>query len=313
MLLLRSLHLPFLSNFLNLIYIPKGPVLDWTDPGLRQQVLQDLRELGHHYRALQIKIDPDVRMGTGQPPDQEAWRDRAGDEIIADLQRLGWKYSSEQIQFKNTVQIDLSLDQDQLLAAMKPKTRYNLRLASRKGVKVRDGGVDDIPALFKLFLETSVRDDFVIREEAYYRKLWSNFMDSGMAEALIAEVEGRAVAGLILFKYAGKAWFLFGMSGSQDREKMPNYLLQWEAILRLKQSGYLVYDLWGAPDDFVESDPLWGVYRFKVGLGGTTVRHMGAWDLPLSKIMYALYSGFLPVFLDWMRRRGKSRLRRMLE
>jgi lipid II:glycine glycyltransferase (peptidoglycan interpeptide bridge formation enzyme) len=102
------------------------------------------------------------------------------------------------------------------------------------------------------------------------------------------------------------------MSGTEDLEKMHKYLLQWEAILSLKASGCKIYDLWGAPDEFIETDPLWGVYRFKEGLGGVTVRHIGAWDLPLRNSTYYLYSKILPASLDWMRRRGKSRARRQL-
>jgi lipid II:glycine glycyltransferase (peptidoglycan interpeptide bridge formation enzyme) len=206
-----------------------------------------------------IKIDPDVRLGTGQSAEQDTLGDKTGYAVVGDLERLGWQYSHEQVQFKNTVQIDLSLDQDQLRARMKPKTRYNIRLAGRKGVKIRKGDVQDIPVLYQLYLETSVRDDFVIREKAYYQEVWSKFLASDLADTFLAEVDGKAVAGLILFRFAGKAWFLFGMSGSEDREKMPNYLLQWEAILSLKASGCKIYDLWGAPDEFIETDPLWCV------------------------------------------------------
>ena len=82
--------------------------------------------------------------------------------------------------------------------------------------------------------------------------------------------------------------------------------------MRLKNTGCQVYDLWGAPDEFTDTDPLWGVYRFKEGLGGTVVRHIGAWDLPLRKSLYRLYTQFLPPMLDWMRWRGKVRSQRML-
>ena len=95
------------------------------------------------------------------------------------------------------------------------------------------------------------------------------------------------------------------MSSLAHRDKMPNYLLQWEAIRRSKAANCYVYDLWGAPDEFIESDPLWGVYRFKEGLGGTVHRHIGAWDLPMNRILYKLYSKTLPGLLDIMRTHGK--------
>jgi len=312
MLLSRSVTVPLLSRLLSFLYVPKGPLLDWSNSILRLQVLRDLEMIARNRRAVFIKIDPDLQLGTGESALQDSLGDNTGYEVVSDLENMGWRYSHEQIQFKNTVQIDLSLDQDQLLARMKPKTRYNLRLAGRKGVKIRKGDVHDIPLLYQLYLETSVRDNFVVRKQAYYQEVWSKFLASNLADVFVAEVEGKAIAGVILFRFAGKAWFLFGMSGSEDREKMPNYLLQWESILNLKANGCKIYDLWGAPDEFIETDPLWGVYRFKEGLGGVTVRHIGAWDLPLSNSKYYLYSRILPALLDWMRWRGKSRARRQL-
>jgi lipid II:glycine glycyltransferase (peptidoglycan interpeptide bridge formation enzyme) len=125
-------------------------------------------------------------------------------------------------------------------------------------------------------------------------------------------VSGEAVAALFVFYFVDKAWYLFGMSRDAHREKMPNHLLQWEAIRRAKAVGCRMYDLWGAPDEFVESDPLWGVYRFKEGLGGELVRHLGAWDLPLRPFYYRLYTQTLPRLLDLMRSRGRERTRQTL-
>ena len=131
-------------------------------------------------------------------------------------------------------------------------------------------------------------------------------LDQPVAEALIAEVDGEPVAAVIIFRFAGKAWYLYGMSRTAHRDKMPNYLLQWEAIKRAKAAGCTVYDLWGAPDEFVETDPLWGVFRFKEGLGGTVHRYLGAWDLPVNRMLYRLYTRTLPGLLDIMRKHGKA-------
>jgi len=93
---------------------------------------------------------------------------------------------------------------------------------------------------------------------------------------------------------------------------MPSHLLQWEAMLRAKAAGCTLYDLWGAPDEFLESDPLWGVYRFKEGLGGKVVRWIGAWDLPVRPFYYRLYTQVLPRLLDWMRWRGRTRTQHLI-
>jgi lipid II:glycine glycyltransferase (peptidoglycan interpeptide bridge formation enzyme) len=161
-----------------------------------------------------------------------------------------------------------------------------------------------------MYAETSVRDGFVIRSEDYYRQVWGDFHRAGMADLLIAEVDGEPVAGLILFSFGGRAWYLYGMSRDLHRDKMPNYLLQWEAMKQAKARGCRIYDLWGAPDDFNTQDSMWGVYRFKEGLGGQVIRTAGAWDYPARRILYPLYTRLLPAILSWMRRRGKERTRR---
>jgi lipid II:glycine glycyltransferase (peptidoglycan interpeptide bridge formation enzyme) len=274
-------------------------------------VLADLEELGRRKGAIFVKIDPDVVIGTGIPGEASARESEVGLSVLQDLLANGWRLSGEQVQFRNTVLIDLPPDLDQLLANMKQKTRYNIRLAERKGVTVRVGEASDLELLYKMYVETSVRDDFVIRNWEYYQTLWTKMMGAGLAEPLIAEVQGEPVAGVVIFRFAGRAWYMQGMSRPAHREKMPNYLLQWEAIRRAKTSGCTTYDLWGAPDEFSEGDPLWGVYRFKEGLGGKVVRHIGAWDLPIKPLAYKLYTQTLPRVLDIMRRRGKQRTRQL--
>ncbi|HEX9019228.1 MAG TPA: peptidoglycan bridge formation glycyltransferase FemA/FemB family protein, partial [Anaerolineaceae bacterium] len=219
------------------------------------------------------------------------------------------RFSQDQVQFRNTVWLDLSGEESDWLARMKQKARYNLRLAQRKGVQVRYGGLDDLAMLYHMYAETSLRDGFVIRGEAYYQAVWRAFMQRGMAVPLVAEVEGEPIAGIFLFYFGGRAWYLYGMSREKHRDKMPNYLLQWEAMRYARASGCTQYDLWGAPDVFDESDSMWGVFRFKEGLGGQVLRTAGAWDYPARPIAYLLYTRVLPRLLDIMRRRGRARTR----
>jgi lipid II:glycine glycyltransferase (peptidoglycan interpeptide bridge formation enzyme) len=225
-------------------------------------------------------MDPDVVLGTGIPSGEHDLHDPQGQAIVSELKRRGWGYSSDQIQFKNTVLIDLNATEEELLARMKQKTRYNIRLAEKKGVVVRVGTQKDFSLLYKMYAETSVRDGFVIRAEGYYQTVWTLFLASNdpSCEPLIAEVEGEPVAAIFVFYFSGRAYYVYGMSRSAHREKMPTYLLQWEAMKRAQAKGCQVYDLWGAPDVFDESDSMWGVYRFKEGLGGQVVRTLGAWD-----------------------------------
>jgi peptidoglycan pentaglycine glycine transferase (the first glycine) len=275
-----------IARSLNILYVPKGPAMNYSDAALVDRVLNDLIDIARRDRAIFIKIDPDLA--------------RSDRTILLDR---GWRESAEQIQFRNTMLIDLTPAEDQLLAAMKPKTRYNIRLAQKKGVSVSLGGLDDLDRLYAMYDETAQRDGFIIRPIDYYRDAWGSFIQSGLAQPFIAEVEHEAVAALILFRFADRVWYLYGMSRSQHREFMPNHLLQWEAMRWAKAHGCTLYDLWGAPDELSESDSMWGVYKFKEGLGGQFTQHVGAVDFVVSRFGYWLYSAVMPRVLDVMRKR----------
>jgi lipid II:glycine glycyltransferase (peptidoglycan interpeptide bridge formation enzyme) len=273
-------------------YVPKGPALDRGDLSLAKMVLAGLEQEARQSRAIFVKIDPDVR------EDREE-----GVAFTRLLQERGWRASREQIQYRNTLLSDLTPSEDALLAGMKSKTRYNVRLASRRGVTVRAGQLDDLSIFYEMYNETGRRDGFIVRPFDYYRHVWETFLRAGLAHLLLAEVEGEAVAGLILFRFALTAWYMYGASTSRHRKLMPNHLLQWEAMRWAKAQGCTTYDWWGAPDVLEESDPMWGVYRFKVGFGGEFVPHIGAWDFPVSRPLYWLYTVAMPRVLDLMRRR----------
>lgn len=271
-------------------YVPKGPLLARQDPDLLCRVLADLEAIARDEGALFLKIDPDIAADT-------PW----GAQATALLQRRGWRFSSEQVQFRSTLLLDLTPSPEEILARMKPKTRYNIRLAQRKGVTVREGTLDDLPLLYRMYQETSVRDRFVIRPEAYYRDAWGSFIEAGLARPLVAEVAGEPVAMVILFRFGERAWYMYGASRSLYRDHMPNHLLQWEAIRWAQGQGCTVYDLWGAPDTLDESDPMWGVYRFKAGFGARPVRWIGAYDFPIRRALYRLYMSLTPRILTLMR------------
>src|SRR4030042_5479537 len=320
LILQRQIRIGGFSHRTGVMYVPKGPLVDWNDASLDQRVLQDLRQFAQKHSAIFIKIDPDLEVGIGIPGMDGSLESPLGTSVSSALRNDGWHFSDEQVKFRHTVVIDLRHSEADLLANMRQKTRYNVNLAIRKGVTVRIGGPSDINMLFSMYAETSIRDGFVIRNETYYREVWKEFIhdhittsvDQPAAEVLIAEVDGDPVAGLILFRFAGKAWYLYGMSSSTHRDKMPNDLLQWEAIKQAKAANCTSYDLWGAPDKFVETDPLWGVYRFKEGLGGTVHRYLGAWDYPLNRMLFRLYSKTIPGLLDIMRNHGKASIKQVM-
>jgi lipid II:glycine glycyltransferase (peptidoglycan interpeptide bridge formation enzyme) len=187
---------------------------------------------------------------------------------------------------------------------MKQKTRYNIRLAARKGITVRPGSEGDLPAFYELMQVTAERDDFAIHSRAYYEaahRLFAHSSDgigAARGRLLLAEYEGRLLAGVMVMALGKTACYMYGASASELRELMPTYLLQWEAMLWARDQGCREYDLWGVPDEdeaalearFQERhDGLWGVYRFKRGFGGRLVRSIGAWDLVYAPVRYRVY------------------------
>ena len=295
----QILRRPIPNTPWSMLYVPRGPMVDYDDLFLVRQVLQDIECYGRERKALFIKIDPSVSLAF-EPEDETV--SPQGQAIKYLLCERGWRYALQQIQFKNTVLLDLTPSEDDLLASMKPKWRYNIRLAGRKGVVVEPGKPDDLNAFYDMYAITARRDGFLIRPRDYYLDVWQQTMQTDRAALLLAKVEGEPVAGLILFFFARSAWYMYGASTGRRHNYMPNHLLQWGAIQTARARGCVCYDMWGAPDVFTESDSMWGVYRFKMGFGARTYQGLGAYDFPLHPLKYNLYNVLLPKALSTLRR-----------
>lgn len=283
------------------MYVSKGPALAYDDPTFTSAVLDHLQTFARRNLAIWLKIDPDVIATTGLPGENEQ-PDHTGTAMLNSLNYRQWRFSADQVQFRNTICLDLTQSEDELLAAMSQNTRRKVRTAEKKGVTVRSASLVDLPILYDLYHTTGLRDHFLIRPPDYYEQAWRSFMEAGLAHALIAEYKGQPIAHVILFHFGRKCWYFYGASANEERERMPNYLLQWEAMRWAKAQGYSIYDMWGAPDEFVETDPMWGVYEFKRGFRGIVTRHIGAWDYAPYPPLYGLYTHLWPRVLNRMRR-----------
>lgn len=269
-----------------LAYVPKGPLVDWQDAPQVQALQTELRAACRRYRAALLKIEPELPFSG---------------ELSTLLTGYGFRASPQRVQPFSTIHVDLAQDEEEILARMKSKWRYNIRLAERKGVTVRPGDAADLPAIQQLLEATGVRDGFGVHDKSYYALATDLFVPAGLAQWLIAEYEGEMLAAIAVFAFGARAWYMWGASSDSSRNLMPNHALQWAAIRWAKERGCQTYDLWGIPDAVGQNpdayadpeswgeDGLWGVYRFKQGFGGRIVCYTGAWDLPLSPLGYALY------------------------
>ncbi len=278
------LYRPLPAGVGSLAYVPRGPLVDWDRPEEAEGLLAALCDSARARRAVVLILEPDL-------PDEPRARDR--------LAALGLRPSPlGSIQPRRTLVVDIGRSEEEILAGMKPKTRYNIRLAERKGVTVWEGTEADFPTFHHLMARTAARDRFAVHSPAYYERAYHLFVPIGRARLLMAGVEGEPVAALMVFALGRRAWYFYGASGDAHREKMPTYRLQWEAIRWARAQGCTEYDLWGVPDEDEErleaeftrrQDGLWGVYRFKRGFGGRLVRTVGAWERPLRPLLYRLY------------------------
>lgn len=233
-------------------------------------------------RAIFLKVEPDT------------WEEEFS--FLPSASRI----SSHNIQPPRTVIVSIKEDEEQILARMKPKCRYNIRLAEKKGVTVR--AWDDVAAFHEMMTVTGGRDKFGVHSKEYYQRAYDLFHPKGMCELLLAEYEGKPLASLMVFANDKRAWYVYGASNNEERSRMPTYLLQWEAICWAKARGCEEYDLWGVPDENEETleaqfekrnDGLWGVYRFKRGFGGEVKRAAQALDRVYNPLLYWMYLKFI--------------------
>ncbi len=282
---------------LSVAYIPKGPVVDWANRELVAALFQNLRQVTRRRRAIYLKIEPNIALDPQFNPTL--------------LEEYGFKPSSETIQPRSTIRVDLTDAREKWLERMKNKTRYNIRLSERRGVKCRQAdpaNPADFEGFYKLMEQTGQRDHFGIHSADYYRDVWEAFRTSpegsGNGALWLAEFEGQIIAGVMVFTYGGEAAYFYGASSDEHRREMATYLLQWQAMSWAKENGARWYDFWGIPDEISPDevghenetldqknvrDGLWGVYRFKQGFGGEVVRYAGAYDLVYNRAMYLLW------------------------
>ncbi|MCL4529688.1 MAG: peptidoglycan bridge formation glycyltransferase FemA/FemB family protein [Chloroflexi bacterium] len=271
--LFRKLPLGF-----TIAYIPKLAVGNQPLEN-SEEFWKEVDSICEKHRAVFLKIEPDL------------WDDQP-----LDTWNLKLDTSLHNIQPPRTIVVDVRRSEDEILVRMKQKCRYNIRLAEKKGVTVR--AWDDVDEFYKMMQVTGGRDNFGVHSLEYYRRAYELFHPTGMCELLVAEFESKPLAALMVFARGRRAWYIYGASNDEERNRMPTYLLQWEAMRWAKARGCEEYDLWGVPDEDEatleaqfekRSDGLWGVYRFKRGFGGELKRAAQAVDKVYNPLLYKFY------------------------
>jgi lipid II:glycine glycyltransferase (peptidoglycan interpeptide bridge formation enzyme) len=303
--------LPFGKSYL---YCPRGPFLRFAQSNEKLKIKSEkifeliakkIKEITRTENSIFFRVDPEITL---------KYR-----EFISALKNLGFVRSKKEVQPKDTLVLDISKKESEILAQMHHKTRYNIGLAKRKGVTVRQSiDLKDVDRFYDLMLETSKRDEFKPHPKEYYQKQIEILGKIGLVKLFVAEVvrkqatsyklqaTSQVIAAIIVSFYGNVATYLHGASGYQYRNLMAPHLLQWEAILEAKKRGCKFYDFWGIQSGNQESlrqgsgqagikNQGWaGITRFKKGFvsvgGGTEINYIGAWDLPIQKGWYWMYN-----------------------
>lgn len=270
--LLRRLPLGF-----QIAYIPKGPVgSSWSG------LLPAIDALCRQERVIFLKVEPDMFL--------------LKEGTASDFSNQGFAKSAHAIQPVCTLVVDLQGSEAEILGRMRQKTRYNIKLAIKRGVIVHSS--NNVEEFYRLMRVTGEREEFGIHRLDYYQRCYQLFKPRGECELLLASYDGQVLGGLMVFARVSRSWYFYGASENIYRDLMPTYLLQWEAMRWARTRGCTSYDLWGIPDEeeeFLEAqfskrtDGLWGVYRFKRGFGGVHCRTVGSWDRVYHPALYRIY------------------------
>lgn len=272
----------FPGPFRAFLYAPRGPVCDYQDIGVLEQLMEGVRELSEKYKAYSFKADPII---------EETDSSRIFAMRAAGLAFYPGMPDERTIQSRNNYILELGgRTEEELLSSFKNKCRYNIGLAKRKGVTCSICGKDRLEDFERLMVETGERDGFRVRTKEYFGRMMDALGEH--CRLYLCEYQGQALSGAVCVQYGGRTCYVYGASTAEHREVMPNYLMQWEMIRWAVSSGCTVYDFQGVPCWYDPNHPNYGVYKFKTGFNGRLAIYAGEFR--------KTYSEHYKTVFDWM-------------
>ena len=266
---------PIINRYI--MYAPRCFVCDVHDKQTLKELTEKATEIAKKYKAFICRLDPDVL--------------QSDEEFQNIIKELGYKTKkkikniNQVIQPKYVFRLNVkNKTEEELLKSFESKTRYNIRLATRKGVTTRVGTRKDLEIFYNIMKTTGSRDDFFIRPIEYFQKIYDS-MGPKHVRLIIAEYEGEPIAAVLPILYGNKVWYLYGGSSNKHRNLMPNYLLQWEMIKWALENKCDWYEFRGVSGFKSENDPQYGVYKFKKGFNPEFMEFINE--------MYIVYNPFI--------------------
>lgn len=264
--------------FGNIMYSSRGPVCDIHNIEVLKQLTEGAKLLAKKYDAIVLRIEPDIKS------DDTSFRNimlELGYSIKDDAKNF-----REEIQPRYVFRLDTKgKTEDEIFKNFHSKTRYNIRLATKKGVTVKEGTREDLKDFHKIMVTTGIRDGFITRPLEYFERMYDCLGPEHM-KILMAYYDGKPISGVIPIMYGNKTWYLYGASSNEHRNLMPNYLLQWEMIKIALSRKSDIYDLRGVPGIADNSN---GLFRFKKGFGAEYTEFIGEVYIPFKPFTYKMY------------------------
>lgn len=285
----------------DMAYVPYGPVLE-PEAQFQGQYLEELSESLRPMlppSCIFIRYDLDWESPWSNDEDRYDEQQNWLGPPPPHLQELRFNFGTQEQNLRkatsdvlpsNTIFIDLQQSEAALLQRMKPKTRYNIRVAKRKGVTVSSVDFEQLPVWYAMHKETALRNGIIFDDIEYFQAvLQAKSQGSANVHLLLAQAEGEPLAGMFLAISGERATYLYGASASHKRNFMATYALQWEAIRIAKAAGCTEYDMFGVSRNPDPAHPMYGLYRFKTGFGGDLYHRQGCWDYPLEEAQYEVF------------------------
>lgn len=271
-----------------LMYAPRGPICDENDEETFCELIKEVDILAKKYNAFMIKMDPDI-LQTNENFKNIARKN--GFKVAGKI-----KDTTRLLQPRYVFRLNIKgKTEEEVFNSFHSKTRYNIRLACKKGVTLREGTKEDLETFKNIMDVTGERDGFYIRSKEYFESIYDNMMPNNI-KLMFAEYQGEPIACVMNIIYGNKQWYLYGGSLNKYRNLMPNYLLQWEMIKKAIHDKCDVYDFRGicAIDEQHKNE---GLYRFKKGFNAELVEFMEIYKV-YNRLIYFVFEHFAYIYRD---------------
>ena len=261
----------------SILYGSRGPIVNFDDLDTLRFVLDHLKKVARDHRAIFLRISPAVKS------------DRT--DVIDELLRSGFLLAANPVQHVRSVTLDLTTDEEILLASFHHKTRYNIRLSQKKGLEVRVcQDTKEVDLFYELLQQAVDRRGHRMQPAQFFRDVFTFIVQRGHGALYLAYLDGKMIAGVYNLFTTRKSWYMWGAFDPGFPKLYASYLLHWHAIRDAKQRGLRIYDLQGLPQVENESSPMYGIYQFKKGFNGREILWIGEFDYspPLLRPAYTL-------------------------